>query len=327
MSTAPALLPWHAVLWDGLRSAIREGRLAHALLLAGPEGVGKRELARVLAWSLLCEARNAEGFACGHCRGCALLGAGNHPNLIWLSRELNEKGTEKRDIAMEQVRETIERLAIATHYEQPRIVVVDPADALNANGVNALLKTVEEPPPNSYIVLIAERPMALAATLRSRCQRLRCALPDRAAAEGWLKASGNGSAIGLLDQAGGAPLRAVECLASGLAERRGAWRKNWLRLAQRQQSPLLAAAEVAKDDAREWVAALLGFLSELLRAPWDSSAEPQIAELSQRISAAGLEAVRSEAVEALRRFQFNANPLLIVESLMILWWHRSGTSR
>lgn len=327
MNERPTLLPWHATLWENLRGPIREQRLAHAVLISGSQGVGKRELARLLTWSLLCESRQADGFACGRCRGCQLLGAGNHPNLIWLSRELNEKTKEeKRDISMEQVRDTIARLSLASHYQQPRVVVIDPADALNANGVNALLKTVEEPPPNSYIVLIAERPMALAATLRSRCQKLRCPLPERALAEAWLRDQGDAAAIELLDRAGGAPLRALEDLRSGLADRRKAWRSTWLRLADRQANPLAAASEVAKDEAREWVGALLGFLGEILRGRWQATDDPQLAALSHRMELHGLEILAAECLDALRRFQSNANPQLVVESLMILWWHRAAST-
>lgn len=325
MSSPSAVLPWQLELWRVLAAALQENRLSHALLLAGPEGVGKRPLARMLASALLCEARQADATACGTCRSCALLAAGNHPDLMWLTREYDEKADkEKRDISMDQLRATIERLGLASHYQQARIVVIDPAEALNVSGVNAVLKTVEEPPPGSYVFLISERPNALAPTLRSRCQRLRCALPERAVAEQWLKQSGHAEAVDVLGEAGGAPLRAVEWLRSGQAAQRRGWRESWMRIAHRQASPLAAASAVKKEEIRDWLASFQGFLTELLRGRWRASDDPAVAALSGRVTTSAIEQLQAETGEALRRFSSNPNPQLLAESLMILWWRHAG---
>ena len=135
-------LPWHVQPWQRVQDAIRTGQLGHALLLAGPAGVGKRRFAARLAARLMCESPDVDGEACGHCRGCAQTLAGSHPNLNWLQREFNDRKDKlKRDISMEQLRRMMESLSLSSHYGRTRVVVIDPADAMNANGVNAVLKT------------------------------------------------------------------------------------------------------------------------------------------------------------------------------------------
>ncbi|MGH8456391.1 MAG: hypothetical protein ACRETE_05360 [Stenotrophobium sp.] len=102
-------LPWQEQLWLRMTSQIPQGRLPHALLFAGPRGVGKRHYARALTAFVLCEARSS--FACGECRSCKQFAAGQHPNVFHVQRRVDEKtGKEKRDISIEQVRELGEQL-------------------------------------------------------------------------------------------------------------------------------------------------------------------------------------------------------------------------
>ena len=252
MSGTPAMdeieiLPWHGSLWERVNEARRAGRLAHALLLAGAAGVGKRLFAMRLAASLLCERVGDDGTPCGRCRGCVQRAAGTHPNLTWMTREINEKtDKEKRDISMDQLRAMMERLSLASHYGHSRVVVIDPADALNTSGVNAVLKTVEEPPPGIHIVLISQRPMALAPTLRSRCQRLNLSLPSRDQAEAWLRFKMPGVDVAAaLRETGGAPLAAVEARVDGTAEHQTSWREALMAVAAQKLDPLAAAARIA----------------------------------------------------------------------------------
>lgn len=319
-----AILPWQSALWSRVQAARAAGRLAHALLLAGPRGVGKQAFAQRLAASLLCESPGADGEACGHCRGCMQESAGTHPNRIWLQRELNDKGKQKRDISMDQLREMMDRLTLSTHYAQTRVVVIDPADALNTAGVNALLKTIEEPPARSQVLLISERPMALAATLRSRCQRLDVPLPSSAQACAWLQqAEPAMDAEAALREAGGAPLTALALHRSGQLEQRRAWRQTLLDLAERRIDPLAAAARVDKDQVEEWLRAVVAFLHALLRAQAGVPTDTALAGLARVLGADATESMLTETVEGQRRLAGNANAALLVESLMIGWWRRT----
>lgn len=320
------VLPWQAEIWSRVQSAREAGRLARALLLSGPRGVGKHAFARRLAASLLCESRLPGGAACGHCRGCAQQQAGTHPNLIWLTREFNEKtDKEKRDISMEQLRGMMERLTLSTHYARSRVVVIDPADALNTGGVNALLKTIEEPPADSHVLLISERPMALAATLRSRCQRLSFAVPPIDEARTWLREQEPGlDADAALAETGGAPLAALDAHRDGLLDRRRQWREALLELAERRIDPLTAASRVDKDTVEDWLRSLVGFLHRLLRSQCGLGASDALTGLAQTLGPDATESMLTEAIESQRRLAGNANPTLLIESLMIAWWRRTA---
>jgi len=128
---------WQQERWAQVRGAHAAGRLAHALLLAGPRGAGKDHFAAGLAGFLLCEAPEAARKPCGDCRSCVQIAAGAHPNLMRLA-----PAEDKRDIAIDDVRDLLDRLHLSSHYGQAKVAIVSPADALNAGGANALLKTI-----------------------------------------------------------------------------------------------------------------------------------------------------------------------------------------
>ena len=321
-----ALLPWHAEVWHRVLQARRTQRLTHALLLAGPAGVGKRVFARQLADELLCEDLTSDR-ACGQCRGCQLGRAGQHPNLFWLRRELNDRGDrERRDITLDQIRNMLEQISLSGHYGGTKVVVFDPVDALSMGGVNALLKTVEEPPPQTILLLVSERPMALLATLRSRCQRLDFGMPERDVAQRWLSQQAPGAdAAALLDASGGAPLTALDDLNSGAAETRAAWQAELVQVALGRRDPLAAAAQVPRDAVGPWLDSLLDLLRRCLRSQACGERD-SLSELARRLNANQMEPVIAEALDARRRLNTNPNAQLLVESLMIGWWHRSRTA-
>jgi DNA polymerase-3 subunit delta' len=165
-----------------LARAVARGTLPPSLLFSGPSGIGKRLTAVALAQALNCERpipfAPTDGSdpdptraidACGSCRSCARIARGVHADVLIV--EPAESGAIKLD----QVRDAIERTAYRPFEGKRRLVAIDDADALNAEAQNALLKTLEEPPPASVFVLITDRPDMLLPTVRSRCQRLRFA--------------------------------------------------------------------------------------------------------------------------------------------------------
>ena len=145
-----------------------DNRLPHALLFHGPVGVGKATCAGILAQALNC---SAGGFkdACGTCASCRKVSRGLHPDIIWVAPE--GKGGQ---IKIEKIRkEIIGKVGFRPHEGRRRIVMIDDAHRLNAHSQNSLLKTLEEPPPSSLIVLVTPAPESLLPTVRSRCQPLR----------------------------------------------------------------------------------------------------------------------------------------------------------
>ncbi|KAA2285620.1 DNA polymerase III subunit delta' [Arenimonas fontis] len=255
--------PWQRRPLQAALSALAEGRLGHALLLCGPESMGKREVARVLAARLLCATPGGDGLACGHCRGCDLFAAGTHPDLQPVSYAINEKtGNPRSDIIVEQMRELSEWFALTPQLGGAKVALIQPAEALNAAASNALLKTLEEPSRDRYLLLVSDRPGQLLATLRSRCQRLEFRLPPAEEAHAWLAACGHREpALGrALHAARGHPGLAAEWLEQdGLALRESV-RKGLEALAAGREPPVaLAQAWLADERA----ALRLRFAAEL----------------------------------------------------------------
>jgi len=268
--------PWQAGRWKQVLGAHAAGRLAHALLLAGPRGAGKGHFAAGLASFLLCESPERARRPCGECRSCAQIAAGTHPNLMRL-----QPAEDKRDIAIDDVRALLDRLHLSSHYGQAKLAIIEPADALNASGVNALLKTVEEPPPATHLLFVSERWRALPATLRSRCQILRFARPRALPADG---------------------------------EAAGEWGKALAEACEGRMQALRLAQGLKRDTAQQALEACLHTATGWLRAlaaPGKGPAPPR------GLSAEAVARVVDDTLEALRALERNGNPSLLVESIMI----------
>lgn len=166
--------PWHAEIWRRFGSSVHRGQVGHALLVHGEGGLHKQQLAREMAASLLCKDRDADASACGACRSCQLLKAGNHPDWTFVGRE------DSAYIRIDQIRALSERLSMRPQLAQCQIAMLWPAECMNEAAANALLKTLEEPAADTHLLLVADRVGRLPATIRSRCQRL----PVRAVADG-----------------------------------------------------------------------------------------------------------------------------------------------
>lgn len=195
--------PWQQRAYDQTVAALDAGRLGHGLLICGPAGLGKAEVALQLAKHVL-----ERGEPAAAQRGAQLIAAGTHPDLQQVSFIPNKTGDKLRtEIVIEQIREISQKLALTPQYGVAQVVIVDPADAINRAACNALLKTLEEPQPGRYLWLISSDPARLPATVRSRCQRLEFKLPPREEALAWLQAQGHSeaSAREALDAARGHP--------------------------------------------------------------------------------------------------------------------------
>ena len=209
--------PWHSRPFEALLTRI--DRLPHALLLRGREGIGKLAFAEAVARALLCESPQAGGRACGQCAACAWMEQGSHPDFRRLVPESvsapveAEPGGEKKpseQIQIGQVREIGDFIAMTSHRGGAKVVLIHPAEALNTSAANALLKSLEEPPPRTYFLLVAHRWHQLLPTIRSRCEQVVLAAPSHAEARDWLGRQKLRDADLALAQAGGAPLLAAK---------------------------------------------------------------------------------------------------------------------
>ncbi|MFI3247374.1 MAG: DNA polymerase III subunit delta' [Ferrimonas sp.] len=164
-----APLPWLEQPWQQWLSQFQQQRLAHALLIQGSQGCGKTQLAAQMVQTLLCQ----HGSGCGHCKSCQLLASDNHPDKI----ELLPEGNQHK---VDSVRALIGQLESTAHQGGARVVVIHQAERLNVAAANALLKTLEEPMPNVYLLLLSNQAGQLLATITSRCQRLLISEPNAA---------------------------------------------------------------------------------------------------------------------------------------------------
>ncbi|GHU07831.1 DNA polymerase III subunit delta' [Betaproteobacteria bacterium] len=214
-------------------------RLPHALLITGAAGLGKRDFAEALAARLLCEHPLASGEACGTCLPCRWRLSGNHPDLHRLVPESEagegaEEGegtagegkekagaenakaekTRSSQILIDQVRAVQEALTLTAHHGGRRVVIVDPAEAMNAYTANALLKLLEEPPPGCTFLLVSPALKKLLPTIRSRCQQWPMPRPDAGQLRRWQ--AGTAVSGRLLAVTGGTPLAAERLAAQGV---------------------------------------------------------------------------------------------------------------
>jgi len=218
------ILPWLDPIKEQLASGLSSERLGHAPLIQGPSGVGKRALADWLVRRILClEAKQRD--PCGECRACSLLETSTHPDFF--DTGIPE---DKREIPVDSIRDLIARLQLTASLSPRRVGRVLPAEAMNRNAANALLKTLEEPAENAWLILVADQAGRLPATIRSRCQAIPVRPPDHDEAMQWLEANCTESPPDQRQQAmllaGAAPLAARallegEGLAFGHAVREG----------------------------------------------------------------------------------------------------------
>ncbi len=214
--TEVRLFPWLEKQWLAL--LVMRDRLPQALLFHGAQGLGKLAFAQHFAQAMLCEAPslNADS-ACGRCGACALFKAGTHPDYLLVQPQ--DESQEEGESASAQVKASalisVAAIRALTDFNQisssrgrSKIVVLHPAEAMNRNAANALLKTLEEPMSGLRIVLVSHLPGRLPATIRSRCSAVAFAQPDRDLAIQWLEGQRISDAAAALDHAAGAPLLA-----------------------------------------------------------------------------------------------------------------------
>ena len=219
-----AIYPWQQDAWLQLQQL--RPRMPHAILFHGAAGIGKAHFIECYAQSLLCEDVRQDGHACGLCASCGWFSQQNHPDYRRLRPEVledeappddDEGGARKtakstkapsKEIKIEQVRALADFMNISTHRQGLRVIVLYPAEALNTPASNALLKTLEEPPPGTVFLLASHSLDRLLPTILSRCRKFALAMPGHQQALAWLKGAGVADADSWLSEQGGAPLLA-----------------------------------------------------------------------------------------------------------------------
>lgn len=326
--------PWHRKAL--LRLMERRDRLPHALLVCGRPGIGKTQFAREFARSLLCESP-IDRLACGQCPSCHWFGQSNHPDYREIVPESaqdddgdavtgdsgKEAGKKSLVIKIEQIRAMREFVSLSTHRAGFRVIVLRPAESLQPAAANSLLKTLEEPPPSTAIVLVSDRPARLLATIRSRCEPVVLRAPAREEALAWLEERGADDPATALCLASGAPL-----LAEALAQpEEREWRRKVVAELSRPEGAKVLSFATGFDRAmlertvfvmQTWVHDLVRLKSAVeVRHHVDSVAALRAKARRARLDR--LLALDRELVEARRLVDHPLNARLVAEHLMMAY--------
>ncbi|MCY7386764.1 MAG: DNA polymerase III subunit delta' [Burkholderiales bacterium] len=328
------VLPWHDAPLRSLLS--RREKLPHALLLYGRQGIGKVVFARALAQSLLCESPQ-HGLACGACAACGWFTQANHPDFRELMPEAltaDEGDTEatsdpdakekkkSKEIKVEQIRGIADFMTLSTHRDGFRVLLIHPAETLNANAANSLLKTLEEPPPRTLILLVTDQIGRLLATIKSRCQRVMVPAPDKTTALAWLKTQrvADADADTALGQAGGAPLSALAFADADYQSQRKAFMQV---LAATDADHLAAAQSFEKSDLANVVTWLQTWVNDVVRSrltgevQYHCDQKSAIARIAARVHLPALFRYESQLRQTRRAVHHPLNARLLREQLLI----------
>lgn len=325
MSDFPALpYPWQQSEWQQFCAQLTSAKMPHALMLAGPRGIGKRHLADALAQLLLCHGP-IEGTPCGKCRSCILNQSKTHPDMLWLEPEEGSKA-----IKVDQVRELTETLNKTAQQGGYKVVIVEPAEAMNANAANALLKSLEEPAAQTLIVLVSHNPSSVLPTIRSRCQLRLLPMPRREQVLHWLTPLLAGQSIDaeiLMTAACGAPLTALAMLQGDALEEREQWLTQFARVSLGQLTAIELAAQWQNADISAILEWLLTLMHGLARAGVGSenalisSLPPELRMRLEDLSLPLLHRYLEKLLLTRKQWLSGANPnkQLLLEELLLDW--------
>ncbi|GAO37230.1 DNA polymerase III subunit delta' [Sulfuricella sp. T08] len=329
---------WQNDIWRRLMST--QATLPGALLLQGRSGIGKFHLAYTLAQALLCESPLDLGEPCEHCGSCHWFKIGGHPDFRLLEPEAQSavaestgetaeqgKTADKKAsqfITVAQIRELADFVNLTTHRNGMRIILVHPAEAMNVHAANALLKTLEEPPPGTLFILVSHQSQRLLPTVRSRCQKINAPFPGRAEALQWLREQGVAEENACLAQSGYAPLAALRLSAEDyqlkrrqILEQLGApERFDPITLAERGDKAELAWILTWM---QQWVydLASIGMTGQVRYQPESST---EMNHLAKAVNLIELFRFQQELLTAQRALHHPLNNQLVLEQLFFSYW-------
>ncbi|HKT32675.1 MAG TPA: DNA polymerase III subunit delta' [Gammaproteobacteria bacterium] len=323
-------LPWQTSLWQRAGAWLQSGRLPHALMLTGVEGSGKQLFAGAFAARALCRSPENDR-ACGHCPSCRQFAAGGHPDYHYLTR-----AEEKSAILVDQIRELCATLALTSLHGGRKLAVLSPADAMNSNAANSLLKTLEEPAPGTLLILVTAQPARLPATIRSRCQVLGMTAPATHTALDWLNGmESRADWPELLGIAGGGPLLALQLAGVSLVRERLVLFQMLLDLRSNKLNPLQCAGELSREPLPLVLRLLQTWTMDLVRlgtAAWTGSPALINADahalLQSALAGLNLRALHAYLGRLNRATGLAAAPVnarLLLEDLLLQWAEGLGS--
>lgn len=321
------LYPWQVADWQRLQ-ALRE-RLPHGVLVKGGKGIGKLDLAKRFAQSLLCQSVQADGVACGQCPSCHWFAQDSHPDFRLIEPDaISQEGEESesgkkpsKEISVDQIRALSDFVGMSAHQGGKRIVIIHPAETMNGNAANALLKSLEEPPAGLIFLLISHKPQQLLPTILSRCLSFAVTAPDQQSAVSWLNAQGVKDAALALATSGYAPLLAMDAENQNGSEARD---KLLRALAQTGGVDIFGLAESLQKTElvlivqwlQQWCYDLIS-MRLVGKVRYFPAQRDTIKKQSSSLEPLALAALQRSLLEAKRESQHTLNPKLFLENLFI----------
>lgn len=320
-------LPWHKAQWTLVRKQLQSGRQPHALLLIGSPDLGKRIFAHTLAASLLCRepVMDSDGNfrQCNVCSSCHLLNAGTHPDFLVIQPE------ESKQILIDQIRLLNQWVAQTSGQGGEKVALLYPAEQMNIQAANALLKSLEEPTPGTLFILVSDNPARLLPTIMSRCQFLSFPMPPVDMALSWLKENGDVSLdlTQALAVAGGSPLKALRDINGDFMDRRREVMSAIHQLLLRKVTSLDVGESLLKYEPLEVIRSIQSIVDDAVKylmtgdqvnlANGDSL--EVIRQLGSNLGVENLFAVSDKIHQILGDLEStsNPNPQLLIESLLI----------
>lgn len=317
------LYPWQREQWRRIVAARAAGRLPHALLLHGPEGIGKADFARHLADALVCPRPRDDGAPCRSCAACRLSEAGNHPDL---HRVVPDQAGKM--IKIDAVRELTAKSVLSAQEGGYRVFVLEPAEAMNRAAANALLKTLEEPASRSVMILVSSHPDRLPATIRSRCHAVKFTIPAGSSVRAWLGSRFEDAELdALLKVSGGAPLRALQAQQEGWIEEGRRLSGELQSLMRRQTNPLRVVEEWEKRPLTLVLGGLKRYLTDLIRLAsglpqaviHDPELRADLKSLCDAVDLRSLHLLYGELLQLDRDASRNLNTQMMLEHIAHQW--------
>ncbi len=325
------IFPWQETIWQSIWQRFQAERLPHALLFSGREGVGKMQFAQTLAASLLCKNPQQTGHACGQCQSCHLLIAASHPDFIQVMPE-----EKSQIIKIDQIRDVVDFVNVTALLGGYRVIVINPASAMNHYAANALLKTLEEPTPKTLLILVCDHGRRLPATITSRCQRIHFPKPPQNMALEWLAAQCSRTEAKamtktdyefVLQLADGAPLKAQRYFENDVLKVRQEIYQGLFDILAKKADPLKTAATWQEHHLQTVMHWFLLWLNDLLRCKVtqgqasliNSDLHAQMQGVMQRISVEKLMGFIPLAQQTYARTlgTLNLNRQLLLEEILI----------
>ena len=323
MKLPEVILPWQKNNWDLFSAYLKQQRIPQALMICGRPGLGKVQLARQIAQSLLCNRSLDSGIYCDTCHSCTLFKAETHPDFLFLEPE-----TEAKNINVTQIRSLISKLQLKPQFDSYRIIIVNPAELLNQSAANSFLKCLEEPAEKTVMLLVTDKPSKLPATIISRCQKMKLFTPDKQLAINWLQQQKiPGDLPVLLSIALGSPLLAEKYAQQQLLSLRNHCFEQWIELAHQHAEPVTIAEEWLQHSDEPLIGWVISWIIDIIKIQYHTDIsnlynpdlKQSLQELSQKLNLQGLFEFYDKLLQSKTNPGSNLNRQLFFEEILINW--------